>query len=44
MGLLSMRKKKDLKNDTKVFSLNHWMGKVAILRSEGLEEKQVEVV
>ena len=36
--------KKDFKNDTKVFSLSHWMGKFSILRSEGLEEKKVEVV
>lgn len=36
--------KKELENDTKGFSLNHWRDKIATLRDEGLEKKQGEVV
>ena len=35
--------KTEFKNDTKVFSFNHWMGTFAILKGEGLEERWVEV-
>lgn len=35
--------KTEFKNDTKVFSFNHWMGMLDILKGEGLEERWVEV-